>query len=134
MLRCVPTSKMVLTSKDTFEFDVEFEYTKTDEYFLAVSMLDTRRGGIPYDSGSIKMGVGGNGKQSVHFSLPLNIFNNGTYKITASFAQAGSRRSTPHFVAGFSNDENSCLFSINEDAKGTDYALLKYDAVDLRRS
>lgn len=134
MLRCVPTSKMVLTSKDTFEFDVEFEYTKTDEYFLAVSMLDTRRGGIPYDSGSIKMGVGGNGKQSVHFSLPLNLFNNGTYKITASLRKQDPADPHHTLLAGFSNDENSCLFSINEDAKGTDYALLKYDAVDLRRS
>ena len=83
-LKCVPTSDLVLTHNDSFEFDVEYEYTNEERFYLAFSMLDTRRGGIPYDSGSLDMGIGGRGRQKTHFSIPLDMFNNGTFKIIAS--------------------------------------------------
>lgn len=132
-LKCVPTSDIVLSSNQTFEFDIEYEYALKADFSLAFSMLDTRRGGIPYDSGTIHMGIGGNGPQTVHFSLPLNIFNNGSYQIVASLRKPDPNNDDHTLMAGFTSDENSCNFSISEDAKGTDYALLKYNAIDLKR-
>ena len=78
-------------------------------------------------------GVEHGDSQEILVSLGVFEFN-GTYKITASLRKQDPADPHHTLLAGFSNDENSCLFSINEDAKGTDYALLKYDAVDLRRS
>lgn len=133
-LKCVPTSKIVLNSHETFEFDVEYEYKPENDAYVAFSMLDTRRGGIPYDSGSILLGNCGNGRQKVHFSLPLALFNNGAYKIVASLRKADPDNLEETLREGFTSDENSCTFSISEDADGTDYALLKYTAIDVRKN
>lgn len=132
LLRCVPQSKVVLTSQETFEFDVEYEFTKQEPFFMALSMLDMRRGGIPYDSGTMKMGMGGQGRQEMHFSLPLQMFNNGNYQITVSLRVKDPADEDHTNMVAFTNEENSCSFSIREDAKGTDYALLKYAAVDMK--
>lgn len=132
LLRCVPQSKVVLTSQETFEFDVEYEFTKQKPFFMALSMLDMRRGGIPYDSGSMKMGIGGQGRQKMHFSLPLRMFNNGNYQITVSLRVKDPADEDHTNMVAFTNEENSCSFSIREDAKGTDYALLKYATVDMK--
>lgn len=132
LLRCVPQSKVVLTSQETFEFDVEYEFTKQEPFFMALSMLDMRRGGIPYDSGTMKMGMGGQGRQKMHFSLPLRMFNNGNYQITVSLRVKDPADEDHTNMVAFTNEENSCSFSIREDAKGTDYALLKYAAVDMK--
>lgn len=132
-LKCVPTSQLVLTHNDSFEFDVEYEYTETTHFYLAFSMLDTRRGGIPYDSGSIDMGIGGKGIQKAHFSIPLHIFNSGTFKIVASLRKDDPNDDEHTLMAGFTSDVNSCLFSIQEDAKGTDYALLRRDVLNVKK-
>ena len=131
LLRCVPQSKVVLTSQETFEFDVEYEFTKQEPFFMALSMLDMRRGGIPYDSGTMKMGMGGQGRQKMHFSLPLRMFNNGNYQITVSLRVKDPADEDHTNMVAFTNEENSCSFSIREDAKGTDYALLKYPGGDM---
>ena len=64
-----------------------------------------------------------------HFSIPLNMFNNGTYKIIASLRKADPQDPNHTIREGFTNDTNSCVFSIQEDAQGTDYALLRYEAL-----
>ncbi|KFF31856.1 ABC transporter ATP-binding protein [Bifidobacterium bombi] len=130
-LKCVPTSEVVLSSQQNFEFDIEYEYTKNEDFDLAFSMLDMTRGGIPYDTGAIPMGRGGSGRHKRHFSLPLNIFNNGTYQITASLRKPDPKNPNETIRIGYTNEENVCSFSISEDAHGSDYALLKYDAVKL---
>ncbi|MDO4913354.1 MAG: ABC transporter ATP-binding protein, partial [Bifidobacteriaceae bacterium] len=132
-LKITPVSPLVLSSKESFVFDIECEYTKKEPYFLAFSMTDNRRGGIPYDSGKIEMGMGGKGKTTKRFTLPLSIFNNGTYQINASLRKQDPDDKYHTIMMGFTNEENSCIFSISEDAKGTDYALLKYDVVDLQQ-
>lgn len=128
-LKCIPTAKVVLSHTDSFEFDIEYEYTPKTDFYLAFSLLDTRRGGIPYDSGSILIGQGGNGTMRTHFSIPLNMFNNGTYKIIASLRKADPQDPNHTIREGFTNDTNSCVFSVQEDAQGTDYALLRYEAL-----
>lgn len=133
-LKCVPTSDLVLTHNDSFEFDVEYEYTNEERFYLAFSMLDTRRGGIPYDSGSLDMGIGGRGRQKTHFSIPLDMFNNGTFKIIASLRKDDPKDPDHTLLAGFTSDVNSCLFSLSEDAKGTDYALIRREKIDVKRS
>lgn len=133
-MKCVPTSKMVLNSTDSFEFDIEYEYKPSNPVYIAFSMLDTRRGGIPYDSGSILLGNNGKERQKVHFSLPLTLFNNGSYQIVASLRKADPDNPAETLREGFTSDENSCTFSISEEANGTDYALLKYAALDMHKN
>lgn len=132
LLRCIPDSDVVLTSNETFKFSIQYEFTHKEKYFLAWSLLDTKRGGIPYDSGTLDMGIGGQGRRFIEFSLPLQLFNNGNYKIIASLRIQDPMDTTHTNMVAFTNDDNSCTFSIREDAHGTDYALLKYSAVDMR--
>lgn len=130
--RCLPDSDVVLTSNMTFKFTIQYEFTRKERYFLALSLLDTKRGGIPYDTGSIDMGMGGRGRRSIQFSLPLHLFNNGDYKIVASLRVQDPEDDIDTKMVAFTNDDNSCAFSIREDSRGTDYALLKYAAVDMK--
>lgn len=131
-LRCVPVSKVVLASSENFDFYVDYEFTREEPFFMALCMLDTGRGGIPYDSGSIRMGIGGKGRYRMHFTIPLHVFNNGNYRIRVSLRVKDQHDEYGTTMVAFTNDENSCSFSIREDAKGTDYALLKYAVVDMK--
>ena len=51
--RVVPVSEQMLTCKDTFEFDVEYDLRdkKDIEFYIPMSVLDVKRGGVPYDCG-----------------------------------------------------------------------------------
>jgi len=44
-------SKKVISSKEDFKFEVEYNYTGKKNIFISVAMLDQTRGGIVYDSG-----------------------------------------------------------------------------------
>ena len=62
------------------------------------------------------------------------MFNNGTFKIIASLRKDDPKDPDHTLLAGFTSDVNSCLFSLSEDAKGTDYALIRREKIDVKRS
>ena len=77
----LPVSEQMLTCHDTFKFDVEYDLrdSKDIEFYIPMSVLDVKRGGVPYDCG-VSFKVNKTGHNKVHFALPLHLFNDGDFK------------------------------------------------------
>lgn len=126
LLRAYPVTSSVCKSSDTFHFDVEYDCAEYDNLYMAVAMHDTRRGGIAYDTGSDTISLKACGHQVVHCSVPLNIFNNGEFRLVVSLRvrdAAQTDKNAPTKMIAFTNDENSCVFAIR-DKRNREYALL----------
>ena len=126
LLRAYPVSSSVCKSSDTFRFDVEYDCAEYDNLYMAVAMHDTRRGGIAYDTGADTIRLKACGHRVVHCSVPLNIFNNGEFRLVVSLRvrdEAQMDKNAPTKMIAFTNDENSCVFAIR-DKRNREYALL----------
>ena len=121
ILNVKPTGDPVCTIDGGFDFEVEYDYRGTKKFYVALAMQDLRRGGLPYgDSFDLKQ----DGHHKVHFHLPMDLFNNGDFRIVASMhTWDGKDPSTAEMIA-FTNEANACDFSLR-DAKGKDnFALI----------
>lgn len=128
-LKINPISGVVTDGADPFIFEIEYDYRGTGDFYLAFSLSDVKRGGIPFDSSPIKMEQAGHHR--VRFSLPLGIFNNGEYKIFATLRNdvPGGEEGQTDMIA-FTNEARCCFFAIR-GAGVDDYALLSHDVVNL---
>ncbi len=112
--RILPVSEQMLTCHDTFKFDVEYDLRDKEdlEFYIPMSVLDVKRGGVPYDCG-VSFKVNKTGHNKVHFSLPLNLFNDGDFKIIATMRVIPDTENLKNFdQLAFTSDENSCYFSV----------------------
>lgn len=110
----LPVSEQMLTCHDTFKFDVEYDLrdSKDIEFYIPMSVLDVKRGGVPYDCG-VSFKVNKTGHNKVHFALPLHLFNDGDFKIIATMRIIPDTSNLKNFEQlAFTNDENSCYFSV----------------------
>lgn len=110
----LPVSEQMLTCHDTFKFDVEYDLrdSKDIEFYIPMSVLDVKRGGVPYDCG-VSFKVNKTGHNKVHFALPLHLFNDGDFKIIATMRIISDTSNLKNFEQlAFTNDENSCYFSV----------------------
>ena len=123
LLKVVPCSPLVCKSSDVFKFDVEYEFHEERDAYLAIALHDTKRGGITYDSGDEVMQITKFGKSSMSFEMPLNLFNNGQFRIIVSLRIPRDNDPKHTEMIAFTNDENSCSFVIR-DPRNRDYALL----------
>lgn len=114
-------SKKVISSKEDFKFEVEYNYTGKKNIFISVAMLDQTRGGIVYDSGQVFVD---RGDQKVRFSIPMELFNNTEFKLTASVRDANKKLSGDKNLIGFTNDDNSLNFVLSDKKNLSSYALL----------
>lgn len=131
-LRVNPVSPLAITEDEPFVFDVEYDYRGDEEFYLAIAMHDVKRGGIPFDSGSIKIGPAGKG--SARFSLPIGLLANGKYKLVVSLRLLSKSvdDGTTDMIA-FTNEANSCNFVIMRKDCPDDYALLLPEAMRISR-
>lgn len=132
--REVPTFKIspvvdkLWTCDETFEFVIEYEITKKDlgDFYIPMSVLDVKRGGVPYDCG-VSFKFNQTGLHKIHFSLPLHLFNDGDFKIIATMREIPDTNNLREFnQLAFTNDENSCYFSIRNEGT-TNFAGLLND-------
>lgn len=132
LLKVNPVSPLAVTSDDPFIFDIQYDYRGDEDFYLAIAMHDMKRGGIPFDSGSIKIGKGGKGY--VRFSLPIELLSNGNYKLIVSLRLLSKTASdgTTDMIA-FTNGANSCSFAIRRKDCVDDYALLLPSAMSISR-
>jgi ABC transporter related len=114
-------SKKVISSKEDFKFEVEYNYTGKKNIFISVAMLDQTRGGIVYDSGQVFVD---RGDQKVRFSIPMELFNSTEFKLTASVRDANKKLSGDKNLIGFTNDDNSLNFVLSNKKDLSSYALL----------
>ena len=123
------SNSIISDSSETFDFDICYdifdEALKDEEnIYIAYSLMDEKRGGIVYDSGSVKVD---NNKLEV--SLALNNFHNSDFRIIASL------RKDPKIVdpnnpdetdmITYTKDGNDARFMLRDQVDKHDYALLK---------
>ena len=133
--RVVPVSEQMLTCKDTFEFDVEYNLRDKEdiEFYIPMSVLDVKRGGIPYDCG-VAFKAHRTGHNKVHFALPLRLFNDGDFKIIATMRIIPDTTNLKNFEQlAFTSDENSCYFSVRNPGTVNFAGLLNDDALQINK-
>ena len=123
-------SKKVVSNKENFEFEIEYNYVGKKKIFLAVAMFDQTRGGIVYDSSQVYVD---RGDQKVRFSIPMELFNSSEFKLTASIRDANKKLSGNENLIGFTNDENSLIFKLSNKKEISDYALLNSEVFKVER-
>ena len=123
-------SKKVVSNKENFEFEVEYNYVGKKKIFLAVAMFDQTRGGIVYDSSQVYVD---RGDQKVKFSIPMELSNSSEFKLTASIRDANKKLSGNENLIGFTNDENSLIFKLSNKKEISDYALLNSEVFKVER-
>lgn len=123
LLRTYGVSPLILKSSDTFTFAVEYQYDEPGDFYLAIAMHDVRRGGITYDTGAKTIKMEKHGHQTVYFEMPLNLFNDGEFRLITSLRTPtpGDDRMTDAVAVAL--DDNACTFVIR-DSRNRNYALL----------
>ena len=131
LLKLTPVSKQVVTSNDNFVFDFEYEFNENVPFYAAFSFSDIKRGGISYDSGSLRLNR--TGHHTVRFSVPMTLFNSTDFKISASLREDDPENPYDTKMVAFTNEQNSCSFSVRNDYRQPSYALIAADKVDFKR-
>ena len=131
LLKLTPVSKQVVTSNDNFVFDFEYEFNENVPFYAAFSFSDIKRGGISYDSGSLRLNR--TGHHTVRFSVPMTLFNSTDFKISASLREDDPENPYDTKMVAFTNEQNSCSFSVRNDYRQPSYALIAADKVDVKR-
>ena len=130
LLKTIAVSPKVRSSADTFKFDVEYQYDEPGDFYLAIALHDIRRGGITYDTGSKVFRMTRRGHQTVHFEMPLNLFNNGEFRLITSLRTPSPSDPKGTDAVGVALDDNACSFVIR-DNRNREYALLSDRALTI---
>lgn len=132
ILRTYGVSPLMLTSDDTFRFAVEYEFNEPEDFYLAIALHDIRRGGITFDTGprnpDFKMKK--HGHHTVYFELPLNLFNNGEFRLITSLRTPTPGDKNMTDAVGVALDDNACTFVIR-DPRNMDYALINTRSLEI---
>lgn len=137
----VPTLKVNISSSsvadgvEPLEFEIEYEFNEDREAYIGIALLDSRRSGHAYDAGSqtdnLGMVITQRGHRTMRFEMPLDIFNNGEFKIYATLRSVEEPGDDPQMIA-FTNDENSGYFAIRNDRNG-EAGMLSSRAIQINR-
>lgn len=116
-----PTHEPLCTIDGGFDFEVEYDYRGDKPFYVALALHDLRRGGLPYgDSFDLTQ----RGHHTVHFHLPMDLFNNGDFRLVASMhTWDGSHPSTAEMIA-FTSEKNCCDFSLRDNKGKDNFALI----------
>ncbi|WP_411897105.1 polysaccharide ABC transporter ATP-binding protein [Bifidobacterium tissieri] len=123
ILRTYAESSAVCKSSDTFRFAVEYQYDEPGDFYLAIALHDIRRGGITFDTGAETFKMKQHGHHTVHFELPLNLFNNGEFRLFTSLRTPSPANPENTDMVAVAVDERACTFVIR-DPRNWDYALI----------
>ena len=112
VLRVRPVDSPMLKTLEPFRFTVEYQFDEDIDFYLIVTLLDTRRGGIVFDTAA-DLRMSQQGHRTVTFEIPLNSLCNGNYKLTAQL------RTLPDPIniksnqqVAYTDGDNSCDFAI----------------------
>ena len=130
LLRTYGVSPLILKSSDTFTFAVEYQYDEPGDFYLAIAMHDVRRGGITYDTGAKTIKMGKHGHQTVYFEMPLNLFNDGEFRLITSLRTPTPDDDRMTDAVAVALDDNACTFVIR-DSRNRNYALLSDRALTI---
>ncbi|WP_026645471.1 ABC transporter ATP-binding protein [Bifidobacterium sp. AGR2158] len=132
LLRTYGVSPLMLTSDDVFRFAVEYDFDETDDFYLAIALHDIRRGGITFDTGARnpQMHLTKPGHHTVYFEMPLDLFNNGEFRLITSLRTPIPGDDAMTDAVAVALDDNACTFVIR-DPRNTNYALINNRALSI---
>ena len=132
LLRTYGVSPLMLTSDDVFRFAVEYDFDETDDFYLAIALHDIRRGGITFDTGARnpRMHLTEPGHHTVYFEMPLDLFNNGEFRLITSLRTPIPGDDAMTDAVAVALDDNACTFVIR-DPRNTNYALINNRALSI---
>lgn len=133
ILKVNPVSSVVCKSTDILRFDVEYQFDEDTDFYLAIALHDLRRGGISYDTGANTLKMSKHGHHVAHFEMPLELFNNGDFRLVASLRTPNIDPTQPSDMVAFTNNDNSLSFAIR-DSRNRDYALLSDRAMRITKT
>ena len=133
LLRTYGVSPLMLTSADTFRFAVEYQFDETDDFYLAIALHDVRRGGITFDTGARnpQMHMTKPGHHTVYFEMPLDLFNNGEFRLITSLRTPTPGDGKMTDAVAVALDDNACTFAIR-DPRNSNYALINNRALYIK--
>lgn len=132
VLNVRPSRDPVCTLEEGFYFEVEYDYRGNGKFYVALAMNDLQRGGRPYGD---SFDLARKGHHTVRFRLPMDLFNNGDFRLVASMhTWDGSHPDTAKMIA-FTNEQNSCDFSLRYPEGKDNFALINkvhmsYESLD----
>ena len=130
ILRTFAISSPVCSSDECFEFGVEYQFDEPGDFYLAISVNDTRRGGITYDTGSKTFRMLKHGHHIVKFSFPVNLFNNGEFTLYTSLRVPSPDDDGFTNMVAVATGGNACSFVVRDD-RNADYALLSDRVIEI---
>ena len=122
-------SERVVSSKEDFEAEIEYNYIGAEKIYLAVALHDISRGGIIYDTGEIFIK---RGDRKVRVAIPMGQFNSTDFKLTASIRAVDKSEDSQDNLIGFTNDENSLVFALRNKNEHSNYALINREKMGVR--
>ena len=131
ILRTFAVSSAMCKSSDIFQFGVEYQYDEPGDFYLAIALHDIRRGGITYDTGARVLKMERHGHQTVYFEMPLNLFNDGEFRLITSLRTPTPGDDTMTDAVAVAIDDNACTFVIRDD-RNRNYALLSDRAMTIK--
>lgn len=132
LLKTIAVSPQVVSSADEFKFDVEYRFDGPEDFYLAIALHDIRRGGITYDTGMKGFRLTEYGHHTVHFSMPLNLFNDGEFRLVTSLRIPNAVDPNATDALAVAIDSNACEFAVR-DPRNSQYALLSDRAMTIRQ-
>lgn len=129
ILKVTADEEKTYTQSDKLRFSVEYEFNEPGDFYLAIALHDIRRGGITYDTGSRVLRMLEHGHHTVHFEMPLHLFNDGEFRLIASLREPSA--SDPGFadMVAIALDENALTFVVRDPSCKSSYALLNDTAM-----
>ena len=112
---------------DDLKFNINYNYNGKEKSFMVFIMYDITRGGIVLNSHKIKMKKG---KNKVHVNIPIDILNNGSYKVAASVYS--EEVSGDEGLIGYTNDVNSYSFVYQNPSNLDNYSLLDNNMIKMK--
>lgn len=112
---------------DNLKFNINYNYNGKEKSFMVFIMYDITRGGIVLNSHKIKMKKG---KNKIHVNIPIDILNNGSYKVTASVYS--EEVSGDEGLIGYTNDVNSYSFVYQNPSNLDNYSLLDNNMIKMK--
>lgn len=104
-------SQLVKTKKP-FRFHVDYEFNEDVEFYLTLTLLDMKRGGIVCDTqGALRQSR--RGRQTATFELPLDAIHNGDYRLTAQLRSLPDPSDiTSNQQLAYTDESRSCDFAL----------------------
>lgn len=112
VLRVYPDDTPMLQTNQPFKFHVDYAFDEDIAFYIILTILDVRRGGIVFDTAA-DLRMTKRGRQTVTFEVPIDALCNGDYRLTAQLRTLPDPADIKsNQQVAYTDGDNSCDFAI----------------------